>query len=53
MRRSPATIAFLLIVAGVLCAALVALGVWQIERRTWKLALIARVEQRIHAPASP
>jgi surfeit locus 1 family protein len=53
MRRSPATIAFLLIVAGVLCAGLVALGVWQIERRTWKLALIARVAQRIHAPASP
>ncbi|MFB9266674.1 SURF1 family protein [Bradyrhizobium erythrophlei] len=28
---------------------LTALGVWQIERRTWKLALIDRVEQRIHA----
>ena len=28
MRRSPATIAFLLIVAGVLCAGLVALGVF-------------------------
>ncbi|WP_426443488.1 SURF1 family protein [Bradyrhizobium genosp. P] len=28
---------------------LTALGVWQIERRTWKLALIERVEQRIHA----
>ena len=53
MRRSPATIAFLLIVAGALCAALIALGIWQIERRSWKLALIARVEQRIHAPAVP
>jgi surfeit locus 1 family protein len=32
---------------------LTALGVWQIERRTWKLALIERVEQRIHtAPAA-
>ncbi|KWV60708.1 surfeit locus 1 family protein [Bradyrhizobium macuxiense] len=30
-------------------ALLTALGVWQIERRTWKLALIERVEQRIHA----
>lgn len=30
---------------------LIALGVWQIERRTWKLALIDRVEQRVHAPA--
>jgi surfeit locus 1 family protein len=31
-------------------AALVALGVWQLERRSWKLALIAQVEQRLHAP---
>jgi surfeit locus 1 family protein len=29
--------------------ALVALGVWQVERREWKLALIERVEQRVHA----
>ncbi len=29
----------------------VALGTWQIERRAWKLDLIARVEQRVHAPA--
>lgn len=28
----------------------VALGLWQIERRTEKLALIAAVEQRVHAP---
>jgi surfeit locus 1 family protein len=27
-----------------------ALGVWQLERRTWKLDLIARIEMRIHAP---
>jgi len=26
-----------------------ALGVWQVERRAWKLALIERVEARIHA----
>jgi surfeit locus 1 family protein len=26
-----------------------ALGVWQVERRTWKLALIDRVDHRIHA----
>lgn len=32
---------------------LIALGVWQIERRAWKLALIDRVEQRVHAPARP
>lgn len=37
------------------CGAIVfgALGVWQIERRAWKLDLIARVENRIHsAPVS-
>lgn len=27
-----------------------ALGVWQVERRAWKLDLIARVDARIHAP---
>lgn len=26
----------------------VALGTWQVERRTWKLALIERVNQRVH-----
>lgn len=26
-----------------------ALGTWQVQRRTWKLDLIARVEQRVHA----
>ena len=26
------------------------LGIWQIQRRSWKLDLIARVEARIHAP---
>jgi surfeit locus 1 family protein len=29
---------------------LVALGTWQLKRRVWKLDLIARVEQRVHAP---
>ena len=28
-----------------------ALGIWQVERRAWKLDLIERVAQRIHAPA--
>lgn len=28
-----------------------ALGIWQVERRSWKLDLIARVDQRIRAPA--
>jgi surfeit locus 1 family protein len=30
-----------------------ALGIWQVERRAWKHALIARVTERIHAPAVP
>jgi surfeit locus 1 family protein len=34
-------------------AGLIALGVWQVERRAWKLALIDRVEQRIHAAPRP
>lgn len=32
-------------------AGFMALGTWQLQRRVWKLDLIARVEQRIHAPA--
>jgi surfeit locus 1 family protein len=28
----------------------VALGTWQVERRAWKLDLIARVDERVHAP---
>lgn len=34
------------------CAVLfTGLGLWQVERRSWKLDLIARVDERIHAPA--
>lgn len=29
------------------------LGIWQLERRSWKLDLIARVEERIHAAPMP
>jgi surfeit locus 1 family protein len=34
----------------VLFSLFVALGTWQVERRTWKLDLIARVQNRVHAP---
>jgi len=33
--------------------AFVALGTWQVHRRAWKLDLIARVNERVHAPAVP
>jgi surfeit locus 1 family protein len=41
------------VAASVAIAGLIALTVWQIHRRAWKLDLIARVEARIHAPATP
>jgi cytochrome oxidase assembly protein ShyY1 len=39
----------LIAIAAFATAGFVALGVWQVERRAWKLALIERVEQRVHA----
>lgn len=40
--------------SAVLFAGLVSLGVWQLERLQWKLALIARVNANMHAaPVSP
>lgn len=42
----------LLLLSLPLIALLVGLGVWQVERRAWKLDLIAKVEERVHAPAS-
>jgi surfeit locus 1 family protein len=41
-------LAAILVVAG-----LIALAVWQTHRRAWKLDLIARVEARVSAPATP
>ncbi|MDF0583101.1 SURF1 family protein [Bradyrhizobium yuanmingense] len=49
--RSPSL--WLAVLSLIALALLIALGVWQIERRAWKLALIDRVEQRVHAPAQP
>ncbi|WCT73113.1 SURF1 family protein [Sphingomonas naphthae] len=37
------------LVAALLVAGLIALGLWQLERRVWKHALIARVEARVGA----
>jgi surfeit locus 1 family protein len=41
------------IVAVLLFVGFSALGTWQVQRRAWKLDLIARVDQRVHAPAMP
>lgn len=49
MTRTPATSALLAVVAGMLCAGLIGLGIWQIERLAWKRALIAQVDARVHA----
>ncbi len=47
--RSPVTLGILAVLALAGIAVLMALGIWQLQRRVWKLDLIARVEQRIHA----
>lgn len=48
--RGPWALAGLVLLAATLFSAFVALGTWQVERLAWKRALIARVEQRVHAP---
>lgn len=50
--RSVVTRAALAVWAVLAFAGFVALGTWQVERRAWKLDLIARVDQRVHAPAT-
>jgi surfeit locus 1 family protein len=40
--------ALLLVAAG-----FAALGIWQVERRSWKLNLLAAVDERVHAAPSP
>jgi len=48
-QRSPLALAAFFGFAVLGIAVLTALGVWQLERRVWKLDLIERVEQRVHA----
>ncbi|MET0308970.1 MAG: SURF1 family protein [Sphingomonas sp.] len=49
MTRLPARLIAAGLVAFAACAALVALGTWQVQRRAWKLDLIAQVAARVHA----
>ncbi|QSI32815.1 SURF1 family protein [Variovorax sp. RKNM96] len=50
--RSAAARVALAVCAVLAFAGFFALGTWQVERRAWKLDLIARVDQRVHAPAA-
>jgi surfeit locus 1 family protein len=50
-RRSALALVVLSVCAVVLFISFASLGTWQVRRRAWKLDLIARVEQRVHAPA--
>ncbi|MDA8455387.1 SURF1 family protein [Acidovorax sp. GBBC 3334] len=44
----------MLILVGIaLFLGFVALGTWQVQRRAWKLALIERVDQRVHSTPVP
>jgi len=51
--RSAATLTILALLGLALIAGFSALGVWQLERRAWKLDLIARVDARVHAAPVP
>lgn len=51
--RSVLTLGLLGVLIVAMIAGLLALGVWQVERRAWKLDLIRQVDARVHAPASP
>lgn len=51
--RSRRALALLALAAIALFLLFVALGSWQVERRGWKLALMQRVEQRLHAAPRP
>lgn len=50
--RRPAALVMLGLVGIILLVGFAALGTWQVQRRAWKLDLIARVDQRVNAVAS-
>jgi len=52
-QRPRALRVILALVAGVMFAGFFALGTWQVFRLQWKLALIERVDQRVHGAPMP
>lgn len=51
--RSVSSLVVVVVLALIGVVGFASLGVWQIERRAWKLDLIARVDARIHAAPVP
>lgn len=51
--RSKASLILLALCAGFFFLAFAALGTWQVYRLQWKLALIAKVDARVHAAPVP
>lgn len=51
--RSSRTLGLVALATIVFSAMFAALGVWQVKRLHWKLALIERVDARVHASAGP
>lgn len=49
--RGPLALSLLALLALAAFSGFVALGTWQLHRLAWKRDLIARVDQRVHAPA--
>jgi surfeit locus 1 family protein len=50
--RSVRALAAVIVLLAAVCAAFIALGIWQVERQAWKQGLIARVEHQVHAAPS-
>lgn len=51
--RSLRSLALIAVAAAIFFCGFVALGIWQLERRVWKLDLIQSVETRVHAAPVP
>ncbi len=52
-KKSGLFLGFMAVLGLIFFVLFVGLGIWQIERLQWKLALIARVDARVHAAPVP